>query len=63
MSLLRKLPLQRANHWRPKSGGHNGNGGGFWSEGTQERVPGNLFCETPPPPGQSRKWESWELPW
>ena len=22
-----------------------------------------LFNETPPPPGQSRKWEDWEAPW
>ena len=24
---------------------------------------GRLFNETPPPPGQSRKWEDWEAPW
>lgn len=35
---------------------------GFWSQGKQEVLPGKLFGETPPPPGQSRKWESWELP-
>merc|ERR1719473_1835138 len=36
----------------------------FWSEGTQEGPqPGYLFGESPPPPGQARKWESWELPW
>lgn len=35
----------------------------FFSEGKQTGVNGNLFNETPPPPGQSRKWESWEAPW
>ena len=24
---------------------------------------GRLFNETPPPPGQRRKWEDWEAPW
>ncbi|KZT52442.1 Ndufb11, NADH dehydrogenase 1 beta subcomplex subunit, partial [Calocera cornea HHB12733] len=24
---------------------------------------GWLFGEKPPPPGQKRKWEDWELPW
>ena len=37
--------------------------GGFFSEGTQEKPDGILFGETPPPPGESRKWESWEAPW
>ena len=39
--------------------------GGFWAEGAQPEghVNGRLFNETPPPPGQSRKWESWEAPW
>ena len=36
--------------------------GGFWSDGSQKQVDGVLFGETPPPPGQSRRWESWELP-
>jgi hypothetical protein len=36
--------------------------GGFWSDGTQEKVDGYLFNETPPPPGQSRRLESWEIP-
>ncbi|KAL3534224.1 hypothetical protein ACH5RR_002685 [Cinchona calisaya] len=30
--------------------------------GHQERPNGYLFNRTPPPPGQSRKWEDWELP-
>lgn len=42
---------------------HGGPDKGFWTEGTNVKEPGYLFGETPPPPGQSRKWESWELPW
>ncbi|KAL9411884.1 hypothetical protein AB3S75_045479 [Citrus x aurantiifolia] len=30
--------------------------------GHQEKPNGYLFNRTPPPPGQSRKWEDWELP-
>ncbi|CAN1183549.1 hypothetical protein LINPERPRIM_LOCUS41655 [Linum perenne] len=30
--------------------------------GHEERPKGYLFSRTPPPPGQSRKWEDWELP-
>ncbi|KNA10863.1 hypothetical protein SOVF_140370 [Spinacia oleracea] len=40
-------------------------GGGIdrWtSPGHQERPNGYLFNRPPPPPGQSRKWEDWELP-
>lgn len=32
------------------------------SPGHEERPKGYLFNRTPPPPGQSRKWEDWELP-
>ncbi|KAL5812454.1 hypothetical protein ACOSQ3_027404 [Xanthoceras sorbifolium] len=32
------------------------------SPGHQEKPNGYLFNRTPPPPGQSRKWEDWELP-
>ena len=32
------------------------------AQGTKERE-GLLFNETPPAPGQSRKWESWEPIW
>ncbi|KAL8172145.1 hypothetical protein V2J09_023949 [Rumex salicifolius] len=40
-----------------------GEGVSRWtSPGHQER-PNGYFCNrTPPPPGQSRKWEDWELP-
>ncbi|XP_010913132.1 uncharacterized protein [Elaeis guineensis] len=44
-------------------GGDSGEGAGRWtSPGTQERPNGYLFNRTPPPPGESRKWEDWELP-
>jgi hypothetical protein len=36
--------------------------GGFFSEGSQKRTDGLLFNETPPPHGQSRRLESWEIP-
>jgi len=39
--------------------------GGYWADGQQPEGHrnGNLFGETPPPPGQSRIWEDWEIPW
>ena len=39
--------------------------GGYFAEGVQGEghVNGRLFNETPPPLGQSRKWEDWEAPW
>ncbi|KAE9455950.1 hypothetical protein C3L33_12151, partial [Rhododendron williamsianum] len=30
--------------------------------GHQDRPNGYLFNRPPPPPGQARKWEDWELP-
>ncbi|KAF2568078.1 hypothetical protein F2Q68_00023810 [Brassica cretica] len=30
--------------------------------GHEERPKGYFMNRTPPPPGQSRKWEDWELP-
>ncbi|KAF9593246.1 hypothetical protein IFM89_021002 [Coptis chinensis] len=45
---------------RTRSGGE---GPSRWStQGHQEKPNGYLFNRTPPPPGQSRKWEDWELP-
>mmetsp|Transcript_31328 Transcript_31328/g.74453 ORF Transcript_31328/g.74453 Transcript_31328/m.74453 type:complete len:108 (-) Transcript_31328:303-626(-) len=54
--------LSRATAYRsvPSRGG--GPQGGFFGEGTKSGPNGYLFGETPPPPGQSRKWESWEAP-
>lgn len=59
MSLAR-VGTSALRNLRPKAGGHKGPG--FFSEGTNEPT-GYLFGETPPPPGQKRKWESWEAPW
>ncbi|KAK9157492.1 hypothetical protein Scep_004066 [Stephania cephalantha] len=43
--------------------GGSGEGVSRWrSDGHQDRPNGYLFNRTPPPPGQSRKWEDWELP-
>ena len=38
-------------------------GGPFWSDGKQTGHNGYLFNETPPPPGESRVMEGWEMPW
>ncbi|KAL2464693.1 hypothetical protein Fot_52769 [Forsythia ovata] len=46
---------------RTRGGG--GHGPSRWaSPGHEESPKGYLFSRTPPPPGQSRKWEDWELP-
>ncbi|KAL6958922.1 hypothetical protein U1Q18_040268 [Sarracenia purpurea var. burkii] len=46
---------------RTRGGG--GDGPSRWtSPGHQERPNGYFLNRTPPPPGQSRKWEDWELP-
>ena len=60
MSLLRKVRLGALRNLRPKASHETES---FWSQGKQEKVPGYLFNETPPPPGESRKWEGWELGW
>ncbi|CAO2207207.1 unnamed protein product [Urochloa humidicola] len=40
-----------------------GEGAGRWTApGHEERPKGYLFNRPPPPPGESRKWEDWELP-
>ncbi|CAI0438160.1 unnamed protein product [Linum tenue] len=39
-----------------------GGASGWTTPGHEERPKGYLFNRTPPPPGQSRKWEDWELP-
>ena len=57
---LGRLSLQALRNCKPKAGGPKG---GFFSDGVQTGRNGYLFNETPPPPGQSRKWESWEAPW
>ncbi|KAL9675514.1 hypothetical protein QQ045_003716 [Rhodiola kirilowii] len=46
---------------RTRGGDHSGPS--RWAtDGHQERPNGYLFNRTPPPPGESRKWEDWELP-
>jgi hypothetical protein len=46
---------------RTRGGG--GDGAGRWtSPGTVENGKGYVLNRTPPPPGESRKWEDWELP-
>jgi hypothetical protein len=58
--MLKRASLQALRHLKRK-GGDSWPGGSFWSEGTQTGRNGYAFGETPPPPGQNRKWESWEL--
>ena len=55
----------RGPHHTPKRGMADGPPGGYFADGVQGEghVNGRLFNETPPPPGQSRKWKDWELPW
>lgn len=59
-ALLRRAGAQLLRN-NIQRGGHSWPGGSFWAEGTQTGRNGYIFGETPPPPGQKRKWESWEL--
>ncbi|PWZ54843.1 hypothetical protein Zm00014a_038087 [Zea mays] len=44
-------------------GGGGGEGAGRWTTpGHEERPKGYLFNRPPPPAGETRKWEDWELP-
>lgn len=57
---LSRVSVQALRNLRPKAS----SGGKSWfSEGTRTDQNGILFSETPPPPGHSRKWESWEASW
>ena len=60
---LRSLVGVSRSASKRRRGGGDQYPGGWFSEGTQEKPDGLLFGETPPLPGQARKWESWELPW
>lgn len=59
MSFVRRLSPTALRNIRSRSAGPKES---FWADGKHEPT-GYLFNETPPPPGQSRKWESWEAPW
>lgn len=61
MSLLGRLRPTVLRNFRPKAGDSHASEP-FLSAGKNQPT-GYLFNETPPPPGQKRKLESWELPW
>ena len=58
--LLARAALAVGRTARARAGG--GPAKSFWSAGVRDSE-GRLFSETPPPPGQKRKWESWEAVW
>jgi hypothetical protein len=59
-SILRRVSSHLLRSQKQR-GGHSWPGGSFWADGTQTGRNGYLFGETPPPPGEARKWESWEM--
>ncbi|XP_039003427.1 uncharacterized protein LOC120130197 [Hibiscus syriacus] len=59
--LLPELIIRSANASSPGPSSH-ATPSRWTSPGHQDRPNGYLFNRTPPPPGQSRKWEDWELP-
>lgn len=61
MSLLGRLRPSVLRNFRPKAGDSHASEP-FLSPGKNQPT-GYLFNENPPPPGQKRKLESWELPW
>jgi len=61
MSLLGRLRPSVLRHFKPKAGDSHA-AEPFLSPG-KNQPGGYLFNETPPPPGEKRKLESWELPW
>lgn len=58
-TVFRRLALSQLRNTKTKGSGPPG---GFFGEG-RNNPGGNLFNESPLPPGQKRKWESWEAPW
>ena len=62
MSVLRRTALRALRNFRPRADASHG-GGSFFGPGTRNDANGILFSESPPPPGQSRKMESWEPGW
>ncbi|KAI5055226.1 hypothetical protein GOP47_0030371 [Adiantum capillus-veneris] len=60
--VLRRQRLRSADPHGHGDGGHdNHESKSWWAPGDNDPG-GYLFNETPPPPGQKRKWEDWELP-
>ena len=57
--LRRRLSPTSLRNFRPRASASKES----WLGPGKKEPEGLLFGETPPPPGQSRKWESWELPW
>ncbi|KAG2285111.1 hypothetical protein Bca52824_029235 [Brassica carinata] len=45
-----------------RSGSTSAGASRWATPGHEERPKGFFMNRTPPPPGQSRKWEDWELP-
>ena len=43
-------------------GGHSEGAGRWTTPGHEARPKGYPLNRTPPPPGEKRKWEDWELP-
>ncbi|KAK9917069.1 hypothetical protein WJX75_000556 [Coccomyxa subellipsoidea] len=61
MSFLRRLAPSALRNLRPRAADSHAKETLF---APGKNTPGGyLFNETPPPPGQKRHLESWELPW
>ena len=60
--LRRLLSPSSLRNFRPRASESHHAKESWWGPGKKEPE-GILFGETPPPPGQRRKWESWEAPW
>jgi hypothetical protein len=59
MSFLRRATPSALRNLRPRADHAKES---FFSSGKRDPE-GYLFNETPPPPGEKRRLESWELPW
>mmetsp|Transcript_34741 Transcript_34741/g.109717 ORF Transcript_34741/g.109717 Transcript_34741/m.109717 type:complete len:103 (-) Transcript_34741:270-578(-) len=57
---LKRAGLTAMRTMRARGGGNKGS---FWDDGKQVGRNGYFLNETPPAPGQARKWESWEMPY
>ncbi|KAH7280261.1 hypothetical protein KP509_37G058100 [Ceratopteris richardii] len=61
--LLRRQRLRAADPHGHGEVGHGSHENKSWFSPGDNDPGGYLFNETPPPPGHSRKWEDWELPY